>query len=315
MVSFQARMVIVAAIAWPSAMAVAREADLSKVDRSIRKEPVWASGKPQYCLFVMLKGDAWDYVIPGEPQYGMSVINAERRVWFVVDGDDLYMDVNENGDLTDPGEKLPRLELSDKERREAKIYSRWRIPDIKGTDGEPMITNIQIDRNTEKGAALGAKVVYFSAPARREAYTTTTFADRPADAPILHVTGPYRLSLAVRRSHLPANRAVANDFHVDGHVYVDGLGRGTRFLLESSNLNCRIEFPLADGSTEVQEFRLRNYITGPYQTAIATLPDGVDDDGKVKITLSTHVARRPAVDPVVVEKLPADLRAVRRENK
>lgn len=312
---FQARMVIVTAIAWSSALAVAEEVDLSKVDRSIRKEPVWASAEPQYCLFVILKGDAWDYVIPGEPQYGMFVVSAERRVWFVVDGDDLYMDINENGDLTDPGEKLPRLELSDEERREAKNYSRWRIPDIKGTDGEPMITNIQINLNTGNGAAFGAKVVYFTAPGRRNARTDLTFADRPTDAPILHVTGPYRLSLAVRRSHLPAHRAVSNDFHVDGHVYVDGLGRGTRFFLGSSNLDCRIEFPLADGRTEVKEVRLQSYITGPYQTAIARLPEGVDDDGTVKITLSTHTARRPAVDPVVVEKLPTELRAVRRENK
>ena len=101
MSGFGARMVIVAAVAWSSALVVADEVNLSKVDRSIRREPVWTSGKPQYCLFV---------------------ISAERRVWFVVDGADLYMDINENGDLTDPGEKLPRLELSFEERREAGGY-------------------------------------------------------------------------------------------------------------------------------------------------------------------------------------------------
>ncbi|MCO6042894.1 hypothetical protein NG895_03140 [Aeoliella sp. ICT_H6.2] len=171
---FQIWMVILAVIASLPVMTVAEEVDLSKVDRSIQKEPLWASGEPRYCLFVL---------------------SAERRVWFVVDGDDLYMDVNENGDLTDPGEKLPRLELSDEERREAKNHSFWLIPDIIGTDGEPLITNIQINTRHRD-------IVYFTCPDRRDAYwTTSVFSASPDDAPIVHPTGPHRLSLKVRLSH------------------------------------------------------------------------------------------------------------------
>lgn len=293
---FGTRMVLVTAIAWSSALAVADEVDLSKVDRSIRREPVWTSGKRQYCLFV---------------------ISAERRVWFVVDGDDLYMDINENGDLTDPGEKLPRLELSGEERREANYWSHWRIPDIKGVEGDPIITNIQIYLDKNRGARSGSKFVNFNIPDRGRVHTRPTFADTAADAPILHPTGPHRLSLKVRRPH-PAlfSGAVSNHFHVDGHKYVGGIRPGTSFALETLLLHCRIEFPLDDGRTEVKEFRSKNYITGPHQTATVIIPEGVADDGTVKITLSgSPLASGPAVEPVVVEKKVSELRVVRREKK
>jgi hypothetical protein len=240
----------------------------------------------------------------------MSVIRAERRIWFIVDGDDLYMDINENGDLTDPAEKLHRLELSHETRREVNNYSQWRIPDIRGQNDEPIITDIQI-KKTENSAPPGTMVVWFSAPGRRHVKLNPLFSHKPADAPVLHVTGPYQLRLTVRRSHLSADQSFKNDFHVDGHLYVDGLGRGTRFVLESSNLDCRIEFPRIDGTTEVKEMRLQSYNTGPYQTATASLPKEVDDGRMVRITLSTHRPRRPGVAPAVIERRPADLRAER----
>src|SRR5947207_2141212 len=61
-------------------------ADLSKVDRTIAKEPKYV-GKPAYCLLV----------------FGPDAAN---RVWLVRDGDALYADKNGNGDLTDPGKKI-----------------------------------------------------------------------------------------------------------------------------------------------------------------------------------------------------------------
>src|SRR5207244_1492585 len=61
-------------------------ADLSKVDRTIAKEPAYQT-KPKYCLLV----------------FGPE---AQHRVWLVLDGDTLYVDRNGNGDLTEPGEKV-----------------------------------------------------------------------------------------------------------------------------------------------------------------------------------------------------------------
>lgn len=60
--------------------------DLSKIDRSIRREPVYRSA-PAYCLLV----------------FGAK---AEHRVWLVLDGETLYVDRNGNGDLTEEDERI-----------------------------------------------------------------------------------------------------------------------------------------------------------------------------------------------------------------
>jgi hypothetical protein len=65
----------------------AAAADLSKIDRTIKKEPAY-KGKPRYCLLV----------------FGHK---ATHRVWLVLDGDTLYVDRNGDGDLTEAGEKVP----------------------------------------------------------------------------------------------------------------------------------------------------------------------------------------------------------------
>ena len=61
-------------------------ADLTKVDRSIKKEPAYQTKAPRYCLLVF--GPRADY-----------------RVWLVLDGSTLYVDRNGNGDLTEAGQK------------------------------------------------------------------------------------------------------------------------------------------------------------------------------------------------------------------
>ena len=284
-----AQVLAIAAVAGSSALTLAEGVDLSRVDRSIRREPVWTSGNPQYCLFV---------------------VSAERRVWFVVDADDLYMDINANGDLTDPGEKLPRLKMSIEERAKPGSDTLWRIPDIEGSQGEPLITNIRIYNDFNRRSVPGAKYVQFDLLNRHlGVFVRPTFADNPADAPILYPTGPHRLGVSVRPSHKSAERTASNVFHVTGYKYVDGLGPGTRFVLETLNLDCRIEFPLVDGKIEVKQMRLQDFITGPYQTVAAILPEGVADHGTVKITLSMQpAARGPTVEPVVVEKTVAELR-------
>jgi hypothetical protein len=297
-----AHVLALAAVAGSSGLAFSEGVDLSKVDRSIRREPAWTSGEPQYCLFV---------------------VSAERRVWFVVDGDDLYMDINENGDLADPGEKLPRRELSSEKRREAGNSSRWRIPDIRGIEGGPMITNIQIDLDTNRGAAFGSKFVYFDSPHRRHVFTRPTFSNNPADAPILHPRGPVRLEVKVKpflrlgaAAGTGRERVATHAFHVMGQLYVDGLGPGTRFLIGTPTLNSRIEFPLSGGATKVHEMQLEHSVDGGlYQSNSATHPEG-SIDGAVKITVSMPAsARGLTAAPVVVEKPLAELRAAPRENK
>jgi hypothetical protein len=69
--------------------------DLSKIDRTIVKEPAYQTKTPKYCLRV----------------FGPE---AKDRVWLVLDGDTLYVDKNGNGDLTDEGQrvKAPAFQVS-----------------------------------------------------------------------------------------------------------------------------------------------------------------------------------------------------------
>src|SRR5213593_3143164 len=67
--------------------APASAADLTKIDRTIAKEPVYRTKAPRYCLLV----------------FGPE---AKFRVWLVQDGDVLYVDRNGNGDLTEEGERV-----------------------------------------------------------------------------------------------------------------------------------------------------------------------------------------------------------------
>src|SRR5262245_53818136 len=66
--------------------APAAATDLTKIDRTIAKEPAYQT-KPKYCLLV----------------FGPE---ARTRVWLVQDGNTLYIDRNGNGDLTESGEKV-----------------------------------------------------------------------------------------------------------------------------------------------------------------------------------------------------------------
>jgi len=62
-------------------------ADLTKVDRSIGKEPAYQSKSPGYCLLV----------------FGAD---AGEKKWMVFDGETLYFDRNGNGDLSEADEQI-----------------------------------------------------------------------------------------------------------------------------------------------------------------------------------------------------------------
>jgi hypothetical protein len=73
-------------------------ADLTKIERTIAREPAYAA-RPYYALLA----------------FGPE---AARRVWLVLDGEVLYVDRNGNGDLTEAGE---RVELDVQATREIKV--------------------------------------------------------------------------------------------------------------------------------------------------------------------------------------------------
>src|SRR5262245_41600889 len=70
-------------VAAPPALGV----DLTKIDRTTGKEPVYQTKKPKYCLLV----------------FGQE---AKLRAWLVLDGNVMYVDRNGDGDLTGASERV-----------------------------------------------------------------------------------------------------------------------------------------------------------------------------------------------------------------
>lgn len=128
-------------------------ADLTKIDRAIRKEPAYQSKAPKFCLLV----------------FGLE---AKSRAWLVVDDDFLYVDHNCNGDLTEAGKRI--------------MIQGEKLPLIT----EPNGTKHQIGlRRTKTGFGLSSKDYggqYVGSTYRKD----LLFADRPQDAPIVHFNGP-----------------------------------------------------------------------------------------------------------------------------
>jgi hypothetical protein len=194
----------------------ASAADLTKVDRTIQKEPAYQA-KPRYCLLV----------------FGPE---AKQRVWLVLDGDTLYVDRNGSGDLTQEGGRIKApafqpsrhpahaqersihvgdlsvgglthtgLEVSQvvyrrkvdtsgdtglttpKEWQEY-LDSIWRqVP-----DGLVSMVSINLDPACygRFGDAKGRRVLHF---AWIDQQGQLAFANRPQDAPVVHFGGPLTL--------------------------------------------------------------------------------------------------------------------------
>src|ERR1700716_872057 len=88
-------------------------ADLTKIDRTIAKEPAY-KGKPKYCLLV----------------FGPE---AKTRVWLGLDGDVLYADRNGNGDLTEEGERLVAAPITGSSGNKGRL---WEVGDVAAPGGK-----------------------------------------------------------------------------------------------------------------------------------------------------------------------------------
>jgi hypothetical protein len=188
--------ILLSALAMMGLLAAPSEAvDLSKIDRSIRKEPVYQSKDPRYCLLA----------------FGPE---AKVLVWLVVDGDALYVDRNGNGDLTEPGERISAHRA---------LHNSPKRPDMK------LMCNYVL-HSPLKDAQSGGKPILSCAPDviclivehfipaddREDALakqfrkhpfrvvvgtmrcgqdSSLAFASRPGDAAILHFDGPRHLAL------------------------------------------------------------------------------------------------------------------------
>ncbi len=187
---------------------LARAADLAKIERKIAREPAYQTKTPKYCLLV----------------FGLD---AKTRVWLVQDGDTLYVDRNGNGDLTGDGKRVKVKQQGDsfrsfevgdltidglthtglsvtqmKASAEA-IGNEQEWQRIKKSGPEPWMwwVGITAERAASDKRDLPRKIGYII---NGDGAGMLLFADRPQDAPIIHVNGPFTLALQDRKQRLIA---------------------------------------------------------------------------------------------------------------
>jgi hypothetical protein len=159
--------------------------DLSKIDRSIGKEPAYAS-KPKYCLVV----------------YGPE---AKTRVWPVVDGDVLYADRKGDGDLTAKDQRFPKEYLA-----QGIVFQVGTIPARNGAGPFALRVQVKPRVGTEDSYVLLCQ------PQDGKAFEQRTdglllFADKPEEAPIVHFGGPLTLTILDWGKPLEPRRLVRGD--------------------------------------------------------------------------------------------------------
>ena len=169
--------------------------DLTKIERSIRKEPAYESKRPQYCLMV----------------FGPE---AKVRVWLVLDGNILYVDRSGNGDLTAAADRIaplrdlrrskarPDIEvlrnfwLPVRGKQDAKVAAGPVLscmPDVNGLIVEQFVPS---DDYPNKAVLKSRRETPFwidvASSTGWEQGGYVAFAARPQDAPILHFLGLLR---------------------------------------------------------------------------------------------------------------------------
>jgi hypothetical protein len=143
--------------------------DLSTIDRALKHEPAYAK-KARYCLLVFGPG-------------------AHTKVWLVLDGDDLYADLNANGDITEPGERF-----SSQDRRDAAGgYRDWKyqLGEVVPAGGTTRHTRFELTAYQEGKKPLCHVVrVWVNDQVQQYAGWGEIFADRREDAPLIHFGAP-----------------------------------------------------------------------------------------------------------------------------
>ncbi len=184
--------------------ATASAADLTKIDRSIGKEPTYKSKSVKYCLLV----------------FGPE---AKTRVWLAQDHDTLYVDRNGNGDLAEDGERIAaNKEHSDADDRQFQfdvgdirdgklLHKSFHVAvrkidhmaDLdtsvknflaKQPGGRGYDLRIESEMPPRKGSGLGGRVQQRVLPLDDRG--VLQFADRPQDAPLVHFAGPWQVTLS-----------------------------------------------------------------------------------------------------------------------
>src|SRR5581483_12319214 len=152
-------------------------ADLTKIDRSISKEPAYKTQAPKYCLLV----------------FGPE---ARSRIWLVLDGETLYVDRKGNGDLTGPGKSTKPLATDsdivtfqpitffgpDGKSEEKLNFTMFGWRDYRAGKNTPQVNPyVEVSWRGRTFGAWGDE----SGPA--------VWGAKPQEAPVLHIDGPLQM--------------------------------------------------------------------------------------------------------------------------
>jgi hypothetical protein len=204
-----------------------RAADLAKVERTIAREPAYQTKTPRYCLLV----------------FGLE---AKTRVWLVQDGDKLYVDRNADGDLTEAGECVAVKDRNDDYlsfeagdvRADGLTHTGLSVTQMKASpesvgndeewqrikkaNREPWTWSVRItaERGADDKRDLPKKLSYVI---NGDGAGMLLFADRPQDAPVIHLNGLFTLGLQDLKGRLiPGEEAM-----LQIGVGPQGVGPGT----------------------------------------------------------------------------------------
>jgi len=221
----------------------ARAADLTKIDRSIAKEPKYQA-QPKYCLLV----------------FGPE---AKTRIWLVLDGDRLFVDTNGNGDLTGEG-KCVRVTTPNQNPASFEDVA------ILGSGGQTK-NKLQLAVFTwfdvKQGKQVSRLEPCLSLAWRGRWYgawgdeqSPLVFASRPQDAPVLHIDGPLQMGFEVRQEHALVKKG-KDTYELNVGVGTKGVGKGSFVHLKywedavpkNVHPTAELEFPNKDpGSAPVR---------------------------------------------------------------
>jgi hypothetical protein len=263
-------------IALAFGVAAAPAADLTRLDRTIKKEPVYRSKSPKYGLLV----------------FGPK---AESRVWLVLDlagepadpdgsKNTLYVDRNGDGDLTAADEtvacsmKTHGLVSSFSREPDVTFSPHFEAGDIPIRDGTAGHTGLTIDVGAyiQRHRPVSVSVKANGTDDQFAGGPLLAFADRPQEAPVIHFAGPLTMRVAMEngRLHVPINyadKADADTWYAEhppwyeqsplvggesrmlaAQIGTPGLGRGTFATLSAGippaalHPVAEIRFPTAD---------------------------------------------------------------------
>jgi hypothetical protein len=183
-------------------------ADLTKIDRDIRKAPAFKSKEPKYCLLV----------------FGSA---ADHRVWLILDGDTLYVDRNGNGDLTEAGESTgPESTDTDPcSFKPVKILA----PDGKTEEELTFALYGWFDYREGKAGRINPSVGvswkgrYFGSWGDETG--PCVWGRKPQEAPILHVDGELQMGFETAAEGA-LKRKAPGVFELNVGVGTKGLGKG-----------------------------------------------------------------------------------------